>query len=230
MAALAHAGKIKYALYHAKRERQQEEIMNTRKNSREKIRKLTMYAILAALVVVFQVLSTFITIGPISITLALTPIIVGAAIYGWKCGAFLGFVMGIIIYIAGLMGWDKGFVLFLAEENAILTPVLCLVKSTAAGALAGLVYQLISKKRATVATLTSSIIVPIVNTGIFVLGILAFFYGSLNLSAAGSGKSPLGFLLVSWVGINFIIEFIVNIALGTAVTRIIDYYNKNIAR
>ena len=49
--------------------------------------------ILTAIVAVLQVVSMYITFGPFNITLALTPIIIGAALYGWQAGAFLGAVM-----------------------------------------------------------------------------------------------------------------------------------------
>ena len=47
-------------------------------------------AVLAALVVVLQLLSSVIKIGTVSITLTLIPIVVGAAFYGPGAGAILG--------------------------------------------------------------------------------------------------------------------------------------------
>ena len=190
---------------------------------------MAMYAILAAIVIVLQVVCTFIKFGPVSITLALTPIIVGAAIYGWKCGAFLGFVFSAVVYITGLMGWDGGFINMMMQYNAVATTVLCLFKGTAAGAVAGLVYKPISKKKPTVATITASALTPITNTGLFALGIITIFYGFLQGFAA-DGQSPMAVLFLTWIGINFIVEFMVNLALGTVITRIVDYYNKKIAR
>ncbi len=190
---------------------------------------MAMYAILAAIVIALQIVCTFIKFGPVSITLALTPIIVGAAIYGWKCGAFLGFVFSAVVYVTGLMGWDGGFVQAMMNYNAIGTTVLCLLKGTAAGAVAGLVYRPISKKKPTVATLTASALTPITNTGLFALGIITIFYGFLEGSAT-DGQSPMALLFLTWIGLNFIVEFIVNIALGTVITRVVDYYNKKIAR
>ncbi len=214
-----------YALYLAKRERQQEEIMNTRINSHEKIRKMSMYAILTAIVIVLQIICTFIKFGPFSITLALTPIIVGAAIYGPKCGAFLGFVFSAVVYITGLMGYDGGFINMMMSYSAIGTTILCLFKGTAAGAVAGVVYKLIAKKSPITAAITASAVAPITNTGLFALGIITVFYGFLS-GFAGEGQSPMGVLFLSWIGINFIVEFVVNLALGSVVTRIVDYYNK----
>ena len=53
-------------------------------------RKMAGLAIFTAIIVVLQVLCTFIRFGPFSITLALAPIIIGTAMYGKGAGAYLG--------------------------------------------------------------------------------------------------------------------------------------------
>ena len=204
--------------------------MNTRKSSHEKIRKLTMYAILAAITIVLQIFCTFIKIGPFPITLALTPIIIGAAIYGPKCGAFLGFVFSATVFIMGI-GPDGGTLVPMLQYNLIATVILCFLKGTAAGGIAGLVYKPIAKKSPLAATFAASALTPIVNTGIFALGMMSIFFGYLSDAASANGaSSPMGFLYLTVIGLNFIVEFIVNVALGTVITRIIDYYNRKIAK
>ena len=186
---------------------------------------MSMYAILTAVVIAVQIVCTFIKFGPFSITLALTPIIVGAAIYGWKCGAFLGFIFSAVVYITGLMGYDGGFVNAMMTHSAIGTTLLCLLKGTAAGAASGVVYKFTAKESPMTAAYTASVVAPIVNTGIFALGIMTIFYGFIA-GFATDGQSPLGVLFLSWIGINFCIELIVNTALGTVIARVVDYYNK----
>ncbi len=183
---------------------------------------------LAAVVIVLQVFCTFVKIGPFPFTLALTPIIIGAAIYGWRCGAFLGFIFSATVFIMGL-GPDGGTLIPMIQYNLPATVVLCFLKGTAAGAVAGLVYKPLSKKSPMAAALTASALTPIVNTGIFALGMMSIFYGFLSGAATANGSSsPLGFLYLTVIGLNFIVEFLVNIALGSVITRIIDYYNKKI--
>jgi uncharacterized membrane protein len=183
-----------------------------------------MLAILTALVVVLQLVCTVIKFGPFSITLALTPIIIGAALYGPLTGAFLGFKFSLVVYITGLTGMDGGFILMMMDYSAFGTTVLCLLKGTAAGLVAGLLFRPLEKKNKTVAALATSIATPVVNTGLFALGMMTIFYGFLSGNAP-AGESPLGMLFLSWIGINFIVEFIVNIALGTVLTRVVDYFN-----
>ena len=54
-----------------------------------------------ALVVVLQFLGGGIRFGIFSISLVLVPIVVGAAIYGWQAGAWLGFAFGVTVLLSG---------------------------------------------------------------------------------------------------------------------------------
>ena len=60
----------------------------------EKTRRLTGLALMTAIIVVLQVVASFVKFGPFTITLALAPILIGAALYGPKAGACLGGVFG----------------------------------------------------------------------------------------------------------------------------------------
>ncbi len=181
-------------------------------------------AMMTAIVVVLQIICTFIKFGPFSITLALIPIIVGAAIYGWKAGAFLGFVFGLVVYITGLFGLDGGFINLMMAYNPFLTTLLCLLKGLAAGLVAGLIYKPLAKKNVYAGVIVSGIAAPITNTGIFALGMMTIFYGFLVENAGA--QAPLAALFLSWLGVNFIIEFAVNVALGAVITRIITIGQK----
>ena len=121
----------------------------------EKTRKMTVLALFSAIIVILQIISTFIRFGQINITLALTPIIIGAALYGWKSGALLGFVFGLITVIAGIFGWDGGAVLPLLSLNPIATVIFLLLKGILAGIIAGLAYKAIAKKNKTAAAFTA---------------------------------------------------------------------------
>ncbi|MBO5326582.1 MAG: ECF transporter S component, partial [Clostridia bacterium] len=65
-----------------------------RKNQDLSLRKLTLGAMLTALVVVLQLVGSFIRFGPFSISLVLIPIVIGAATCGPYIGAWLGLVFG----------------------------------------------------------------------------------------------------------------------------------------
>ena len=171
---------------------------------------------LTALVAVLQAFASTIRIGPVSITLTLVPIIIGAALYGWKAGAWLGFVFGVIVM----------FTPDVAAFMAISVPatlVTVLLKGTLAGLCAGLVYTAVEKKNRTAAVVASGIAAPIVNTGIFLLGCAMFFMEIVNGLAAANDMEDnvLKFVIVGMVGWNFLIELGMNILLSSAVVFII---------
>ena len=182
-------------------------------------RKMAGLAIFTAIIVVLQVLCTFIRFGPFSITLALAPIIIGTAMYGKGAGAYLGGVFGAVVLITGLLGWDGGTVMLLMGINPVGCILICLVKGIAAGFFAGLCYELLAKKNDKVGVLVSGIVCPVVNTGLFIVGMLVFFFDTL--SGWAGGQDLLLYIIVGLTGINFLVELAVNIILSSGITQII---------
>ncbi len=197
--------------------------------NRKQNQKLTTIAMLSALIVVLQIIASFVKFGPVSITLALTPIIVGAALYGIGAGALLGFVFSLVVFISGLLGWDGGFVLMMMEFNPFATVLLCFAKGTLAGLAAGAVFRALEKKNALVAVTTAGITAPVVNTGTFALGMLTVFQKFLiGITPAESALPAYAFLFLSMIGVNFLIELGTNLLLATAVTRIVGIARKKL--
>ena len=78
------------------------------KTNKSNIYNLTGLGILTAIVVVLQIFTTFVHFGPFSITLALIPIVIGAAVYGPNVGAFLGVVFSVVVILMCVFGADVG--------------------------------------------------------------------------------------------------------------------------
>ena len=182
-------------------------------------RRMAGLAIFTAIIVVLQVLCTFIRFGPFSITLALAPIIIGTAMYGKGAGAYLGGVFGAVVLITGLFGWDGGTVMLLMGINPVGCILICLVKGIAAGFFAGLCYELLAKKNDKLGVLISGVVCPVVNTGLFIVGMLVFFFDTL--SGWAGGQDLLLYIIVGLTGINFLVELAVNIVLSSGITQII---------
>lgn len=182
-------------------------------------RKMTGLAIFTAIIVVLQVLCTFVRFGPFSITLALAPIIIGTAMYGKGAGAYLGGVFGAVVLVTGLLGWDGGTVMLLMGINPLGCVLVCLLKGVAAGFFAGLCYELIAKKNDKLGVLVSGVVCPVVNTGLFIVGMLVFFFDTL--SGWAGGQNLLLYIIVGLTGVNFLAELAVNIILSSGITRII---------
>ncbi len=173
--------------------------------------------LLTAIVIVLQAMAISIRFGVFAITLTLVPIIVGAALYGWQAGAWLGFVFGVVVLFT-----DAGAFLAVNVPGTIVT---CILKGTLAGLCAGAVYRLISKKNKVAAVITAGIVSPVVNTGIFMLGCVLFFMGTIQewAEGAGFGGNVGAYMVTSFVGLNFVLELAINLVLSSAIVAIIEY-------
>lgn len=192
-------------------------------NNTGKTRKLTGIAIFTAIVVVLQLLGSFIRFGPFSISLVLIPIVVGAAMYGTAAGAWLGFIFGLVVLLSGDAAEFLGV-------NALGTIITVIAKGTLAGLCAGLVFRALTKKNTYVAVIASAIVCPVVNTGVFLLGCLLFFMETINgWAAAASFASAGAYMIVVLVGLNFVFELLVNVVLSPVIVRIISIGKKGTA-
>ena len=204
--------------------------MSISSKSHQKVIRMVQLAMLTAIVFVLQLFVRLPMPGT-SVNLVLIPIALGAMILGPAAGAWLGFVCGMIIYVYyGVMGTDP-FTGFLFANNPYITAGICLVKSTLAGFLAGWIYRLVSKKNALLAVFLAAAIVPLVNTGVFVLGCLIILDTiTAYISVKELSTGALYFIFIGCAGINFILEFIVNMVFSPALERIVRVVNKMIRK
>ena len=196
-------------------------------------------ALLTALVVVLQVFGTAVKIGPLPMSLVLVPIVMGACLLGVKAGAILGFAFGLVTAVMGIVGAD-GFSLILFEARPFWFVVLCLLKATAAGLGAGLLYRALERplgqKSKTLQTVLSCAIAPILNTGIFVLGMILFYFDTLNAlptlfpEAFGGFDSGTKLLFLGLAGLNFVGELTVSLVLSPVVVRVVDVVKNKLTR
>ena len=183
--------------------------------SRSKLLKMTELALLTAIVIVFQLLGSFIHIGPTSISLVLVPIVVGACLLGVGGGAFLGLVFGFMTLIAGITGSDY-FTNVLFTAQPVATTVICLGKATACGVCAGLVFKALKNKNLYLASLLAAATAPIVNTGLFILGGLFLVNKTLETAFVAEGQTVVYFVVIVCAGLNFIAELLLNMIVSPA--------------
>ena len=177
--------------------------------------------ILTALIIVLQTFASGIKIANFTPPLSLIPIITGAILFGEFTGAILGFVFGIVVVMTVISGAEP-FSTLMLNFNPVMTVVICLLKGTAAGYLSGLAYKLLSGRSKMLSLIISSIITPIVNTGIFTIGMLTVFYKLINDSAASAGAdNTIVFFFSAFIGINFLTEVVFITVLVPAISNII---------
>ena len=196
-------------------------------NSLRKTKTLVGMAIFTAIVVVLQLMASYVKIGPFTPSLVLIPIVIGSAVYGVKAGAWLGFVFGVVVLLTSIAGVEiGGHVMW--NFNPMATAVICMGRGAIAGAVTGFAYQLLHHKNQTIATIVSAVICPVVNTALFTLGAVAIFKPVLLDWAAAwadetgrTGVTLVTYIFLGMIGLNFLIELLLNVVLSPVVVRIL---------
>ena len=185
-------------------------------------KQITGLAVLLALVIVLQVALGSISVGAVTLNFTLIPIVLGGILFGPIAGAILGFACGVIVFIQVIIGGNPFYTLIWANDP-LVTTLTCIIKSTVAGYLGGLVFSVLKKKQPIVAVFVASAVVPIVNTALFIVGSL-FMFNSVHTMAGG--ENLLKFILVGLVTFNFFIELAINLICAPALTRVIKIIKK----
>lgn len=203
--------------------------MEKKKSNFFSAKNISILAVLLALVIVLQVFGGFFKIGATSLSFVLIPIVLGGMLLGVGAGAFLGAVFGLVVIIDAVAGLD-GFTLLLIQNQPVFTIFLCLLKGIAAGVVPALVYRAVAKKNAYVAAFVAAALAPLCNTAIFILGGLIMSGTIGSLFANDMGVSVIYFLVIGCAGINFIIEFALNIVLAPALYTVERVVEKQILK
>ena len=194
--------------------------MTNSEKRKENIRIITVGAVLTALVIVLQFMGAFIRFGVFSVSLVLVPIVIGAATCSVGVSAWLGFVFGVVVLLSG----DAAPFMSINMVGTIIT---VLVKGIACGLVAGIVYKLLSKWNSFAGVLGASLICPIVNTGIFLLGCQLFFLDGITAWGTEAGyTNVVAYMFLGLAGGNFIFELITNLILGPAAATLIKTIKK----
>ena len=183
--------------------------------------KVVGIGLFTAIVVILQMLGSFIRFGPFSISLVLIPLVLGAALYGIGAGVWLGFVFGAVVLISG----DAAP--FLAV-NPLGTVFTVLLKGMLAGLVAALVYRAFANKNETFAVMLAAVLSPLTNTGVFLICCTQFFMPTITMWASemGFGDNVAGYMIVGLVGGNFLFEVLFNVVLSPVILRLLRIRHK----
>lgn len=193
----------------------------SKNNNTQKIVGLGLFT---AIVIVLQLMGSFIRFGTFSISLVLVPVVIGAALYGAGAGAWLGFVFGVVVLLSG----DAAAFLAVHVPGTLIT---VLLKGVACGGAAGLMYRLLApgaggegkRGRDTLASVAAAVVCPVVNTGTFLLGCLLFFMPTVSAwaEAMGFGENVGSYMIFGLVGGNFLAEMGTTVLLCPVILRLI---------
>ena len=194
-------------------------------------RTITGTAILLALVIVLQAFGGSIAIGAVQLNFTLIPIVLGAVLFGPMAGLFLGFACGVVVLIQVIMGLAPFYVV-IWTYSPVVTVFTCIVKTSVAGFVAGLLYQWLAKKNSLMAVFVSAGVVPVLNMGLFIVGCLCMS-GSIQIFQsliAATGMNVFVFIVVGLVTFNFFVELAVNLLVAPALHRVIGVVEKQFKR
>ena len=194
-------------------------------NTKPKSMNTALLLLFTAIIVVFHLMSYLLSLGTFPLSFLLIPIVLASVMYLPKHTSILGCVFGVIVVIASVAGLDGGGnVLF--QSSPVLTTLVCLIKGIAAGFIAGVIANALKAKSLYAAVILAAVAAPVVNTGIFVLSMLLFFKDTLNAWANGTDLAY--YIIVGLIGVNFIIEFVINVVLSPVVLTVTRALKKEI--
>ncbi len=193
----------------------------------QKILRMVELAMLAAIIVVLQQIVIPLP-GGLTLSLVLIPIVVGAVLFGPAAGALLGGVFGVVVTFLVMTARAGELSTMMWVASPVVTALVCILKGVAAGLVAGLVARAF-KKREFVGIILAAAAAPVVNTGIFLLGMLTVFRDVMMTFAANLGMNGVGavyFAVVVVVGVNFVIELAANLILSPTIAAIVKAVRK----
>ncbi len=185
-------------------------------------RNVALLGILVALVVILQLFASAIPMFGVTINFSLIPIAFASIMLGWLGGLIVGFSSGLVVFITTAIMGQEPSTAFLFQTNPVILTLICIGKTTVAGAVAGLIFKLLENKNKTLAVTLSSVILPIINTFIYMLGMVimkesvASFLGLTNSSAGLVFTFVFGII---WL--NFVLEIVVTAIFTPIIHRVV---------
>ena len=181
----------------------------------EKIKYITLAAVLSALIVVlsFLPIKAF-----VEITLTIIPISIGIIIGGYKMGLILGTIFGLISYVQCFGYSAFGATLF--SINPFFTFLVCVPTRIVAGGISGFVADILRNKNSKISALAASVLMPLLST------LVILFYQTEYIQSfvtALNALNPLHFMVL-FVGINGLVELLVGIIISYPTALAINKY------
>ena len=196
-------------------------------NKKQNLFRLTLVSLFIALMLVMNFTPLgYITTGLFSITLMTIPVALGAACTGVWGGAVLGVVFGLTSFLQafgiGFMIDPSASVLF--NTDPIAYTVTCFTPRITVGIVSALLFRAFEKagKVNILAFILSAASVPILNTLLF-MG----FYAVLYKNTVLGGASVMAVIL-SALGINFLVEFAVTLIAGVVINKTVYYFMRKL--
>ena len=195
-------------------------------NKHKRIRDLVLFSILVAIIIVmsFTPLGYIKTFG-LEITLLVIPVVIGAINLGPKYGALLGLTFGLSSFFQCFGFSAFGTTLF--GINPWFTAILCIVPRLLMGFLVGVIFKVLNKlvKHDIVSHIIACVSGALLNTVLFMTAFCLFFYNTEFVQGFRDtlGSTNAFMFVILFVGINGLVELIVNFVIGAVVSKSLYY-------
>lgn len=190
-------------------------------------KNVALLGILTALVIVLQLFGSAIPMFGITLNFSLIPIALAGILLGYVGGAIVGFVCGLVVFITTAIMGGEPVTANLFQTDPVILTIMCIGKTTVAGLVSGLLYKLISKRNNLVAVSVGSIAIPVINTTIYVLGMLLMKDSLIAYMGWDFNSTWLVFVTIfSIIWLNFVLEMVITIIFTPLTYRVIRVLDK----
>jgi uncharacterized membrane protein len=187
--------------------------------------KMVRLAVLVAIILLLEITNLgFLKFGPVSITIMMVPVIIGAIILGPTEGAILGLIFGLTSF-SQAFGKDALGALLLAE-NPFFLFLMCVVPRVFAGWLPGLAFRALNRwERLPLvgSVAVTALLGTLTNTVLFIAALWLFWHNAAAFTDI-FGAISLFKLFAILIVTNTIIEAVINIVVGTAIGSSLRYF------
>ena len=190
-------------------------------------KNVAILGILIALVIVLQLFASAVPMFGVTLNFSLIPIAFAGILLGAFGGAIVGFVCGLVVFISMAVLGGEVFTSTLFQAHPVMLTLICIGKTTIAGLVSGLVFKFLSKKKEFLAVCISAIILPIINTGIYMLGIIIMKDTTATFLGMGANSAMAVFGAVfALIWLNFVLEMAVNLVFIPMIKRVVKAIKK----
>lgn len=187
--------------------------------------------IFVALVIVLQLFASAIPMFGVTLNFSLIPIALAGIILGALGGAIVGFACGFVVFITMAVMGGEPSTAYLFQASPVILTLMCIGKTTLAGFVSGLLFKAIDKngkpKTRVISVLVSSFIIPIVNTGVYMLGMVLMKGDVAQFLGLTSSSAGIVFAVVfGLIWLNFVLEVAVTGIFTPLVYRVIKIIKK----
>ena len=202
-------------------------------NRTQKISETTKIALFVAIIVLLSVTPLgYISLGVINATTIQMPVIIGAVLFGWKKGAFLGGIFGLTSLIKNTIQPNvtsfvfSPFIPVFGEENgSFFAIIISLLPRIMIGVVSALVFSMLSKTKlnSTVSSAAAGFLGSMTNTVLVMGGIYLFFGESYSAAKDIAYETLMATVAATITGAGITEAVVSAVCCGTICTALIKY-------